>query len=209
MNLEDIQRFLGVSADGVMGKQTLMAIAKALGIEERSADPFQTALAEVLRHEGGWSNHSKDPGGMTNLGVTRATWEAWTKREASEADMRALTVEKVAPLYHQRYWQALRCDDLPAGLALCVFDFGVNAGPVRSARYLQRVVGAAQDGIVGPATIAAVEASVRASGEVQLIRNFQNSRREYYRQLGTFSTFGKGWLRRVDAVEQVAMEFVR
>lgn len=169
---------------------------------------FDKALKVILRHEGGWSNNPRDPGGMTNLGVTRATWEGWIGRQTSESEMRALTIPAVGPLYKKRYWDALRCDELPAGLALCVFDFGVNAGIARAARYLQAMVGASRDGKVGPATIAAVKAFVAAHGEAEAVRQYQNSRRQYYHELSTFPTFGRGWLRRVDETETEALRLV-
>jgi lysozyme family protein len=115
---------------------------------------FEQALKVILRHEGGYVNNPNDPGGITNLGVTKTTWEGWTGKPATVADMRALTVEQVAPLYRKRYWDAMRCDDYPPAVALCVFDFGVNAGIRRGVRYLQMVVGVAQDGAPGPNTTA-------------------------------------------------------
>lgn len=178
----------------------------ALGFPRLSRGGFDAALNVILAHEGGFVNDPRDPGGMTNLGVTKDTWEAWTKRPASEADMRALTPAKVAPLYRDRYWNALRCDDLHPALALCVFDFGVNASVKRAARYLQAVVGAAQDGAVGPATVAAARAFVAQHGAAEAVELYQNARRGYYRSLGTFVTFGRGWLRRVDEVEAAAKE---
>lgn len=205
-----IQRWAGVADDGVPGPATARAIiAKAaLGLTASAGSPFDTALAEILRHEGGFVNHPRDPGGMTNLGITKATWEGWTQQPANEADMRALTPEKVAPVYRQNYWDKLRCDDLPPALALCVFDFGVNAGPGRAARYLQRLVGTAQDAIVGNATVASASSYVSQHGQAAAVRGYQQARREYYRQLPTFGTFGKGWLRRVDDVERAAMEML-
>ena len=131
---------------------------------------FDEALKVILRHEGGYVNHPRDPGGITNLGVTKNTWEAWTGKPATEADMRALTREAVGPLYRARYWDLLHCDQIPAGLAMCVFDFGVNAGPARAARYLQQMVGAGADGKIGPATIAAVKAVVARDGEAESVR---------------------------------------
>lgn len=172
------------------------------------SDTFDKCLAEILKHEGGFVNNPKDPGGMTNLGVTRATWESWTGKKTSEADMRALTPAKVAPLYAERYWNVNRCADMPPGLALCVFDFGVNAGPARAARYLQQIVGAGRDGKIGPASIAAVQAYVAKNGAAQAVRFYQQSRRDYYHQLPTFPTFGRGWLRRVDEVETTALRMV-
>jgi lysozyme family protein len=182
------------------------ALLSALGFPEvADGSAFDRALTVILRHEGGWSNNSQDPGGMTNLGVTKATWEAWVRRPASESEMRNLTVEKVKPLYKQRYWDAVKGDELPPAVAMCVFDFGVNAGPARAIRYLQAVVGATQDGIIGPATLEAVNKYVSAHGADALVRAYQDKRRDYYRSLSTFGTFGRGWLRRVDEVEQKAL----
>jgi lysozyme family protein len=174
----------------------------------RKMTAFDQALKVILHHEGGYVNHPKDPGGITNLGVTKNTWEAWTKKPATAADMRALNVADVAPLYRARYWDLLKCDQIPAGLALCVFDFGVNAGPARAARYLQQMVGAGADGKIGPASIAAVKAAVERDGEAEAVRRYQQMRRGYYRQLSTFNTFGRGWLRRVDETETEALRMV-
>jgi lysozyme family protein len=170
---------------------------------------FDKALAVILHHEGGYVNHPRDPGGITNLGVTKNTWESWVKRAVTVPEMRALTPKHVAPLYKARYWDALRCDEIPAGLALCMFDFGVNAGPARAARYAQMMVGAGQDGKIGPRSIEAIKAFVAQHGEAEAVRQYQEARRGYYRRLPTFSTFGRGWLRRVDEVETEALKLTR
>jgi lysozyme family protein len=167
---------------------------------------FDAALAHVLAKEGGYSNHPADNGGPTNLGVTWRTWQDWTGKPAPEAVMRGLTVAKVAPLYKARYWDAVKGDQLPGGLALCLFDFAVNAGPARAAKMLQQIVNASVDGQIGPATIKAVQAFVAASGEAELVRRFQNARRDYYRSLGDFPVFGRGWLRRCDETETAALK---
>jgi lysozyme family protein len=116
----------------------------------------------------------------------------------------------VRALYKANYWDALKGDDLPIGLDLCVFDFGVNAGVSRAARYLQRMVGARQDGIIGPMTLAAVREYVRKNGLAAAINDYQDSRVGYYRQLRTFrTTFGRGWLRRVKEVRDTALKLAR
>lgn len=166
---------------------------------------FERSLAIVLHHEGGFVNHPRDPGGMTNLGVTRRVWEEWTGRPSSEAEMRGLTPELVTPLYHARFWQVINADRLPHGVDLVVFDFGVNAGPRRGARFLQRIVGTTQDGLIGPITLAATERFAAAHGARELIRIYSDDRRDYYRRLPTFEVFGRGWLRRTDEVEVAAM----
>lgn len=169
---------------------------------------FKDCLAIILKEEGGYVNNPRDPGGITNLGVTKNTWEAWTHKPATEADMRALTPDLVAPLYEARYWGVNRCGELPAALALCVFDFSVNAGPARAARYLQKLVGVGWDGQIGAATLAAVGIFVKAHGIAEAVRQYQEARREYYQQLPAFSTFGKGWLRRVADVETAALKMI-
>lgn len=184
-------------------------ILDALGAaREDTEDRFDHALAVILRHEGGFVNHPKDPGGMTNLGVTKAVWESYIGRNATEAEMRALTPATVAPLYRRNYWNAVSGDELPAALALCVFDFAVNAGPARANRYLQSLVRVAQDGKTGAMTVSAANAFVAAHGERQSVTAYQEARRGYYRSLSTFSTFGKGWLRRVDETETEALEML-
>jgi lysozyme family protein len=85
-------------------------------------DNFQSSLAHVLKSEGGFVNHPKDPGGMTNLGCTKNTWEEYVGHPVSEADMRALTPELVYPLYKRKYWDKVAGDDLPSGLDYAVFS---------------------------------------------------------------------------------------
>ena len=88
---------------------------------------FESCLKNLLKHEGGFVNHPKDPGGMTNLGVTKAVYEAWVGHEVTEKTMRELTTEAVAPLYRKKYWDACRADELVSGLDYVVFDCAVNS----------------------------------------------------------------------------------
>ena len=158
---------------------------------------WEEALAHILKYEGGYVNHPSDPGGMTNLGVTKRVWEEWTGKPATEADMRALTPAAVAPLYKKRYWDAVRGDDLPAGVDLCVFDAAVNAGVGRASKFLQQAAGVTADGQIGPKTIAAVT----AKSADEIIEAFCALREAHYKSLSTFDTFGKGWMRRLASVK--------
>jgi lysozyme family protein len=158
---------------------------------------WDNAFKLMLASEGGFVNHPSDPGGMTNLGVTKATWENWVGRESDEKEMRGLTPEKVEPLYKKKFWDACRCDELPSGIDYLVFDFAVNAGPGRSIKTLQSAVGATPDGGIGPMTLAAVN----SFSEAELVEKFSQAKEDFYRSLNTFETFGKGWLNRVAAVK--------
>jgi len=161
---------------------------------------YDKCLETILHHEGGYVNHPKDPGGETNLGVTKRVYEEF----GGAKDMKDLTVEDVAPIYKKGYWDKMKGDELPNGLDLCVFDFGVNAGPGRSAKYLQTMIGTVADGGIGPNTLAKLREYVEQTGLAKAIDNFQEARQEYYEKLSTFDTFGKGWTRRVDETTQLA-----
>ena len=117
---------------------------------------FEQSLKMLLHHEGGYVWHPEDPGGETNLGVTRAVYEQWVGRQVMDGEMKALTVEDVAPIYKTNYWDRIRGDDLPSGLDFAAFDWGVNSGTGRPAKVIQKYISAKQDGAIGPKTLALV-----------------------------------------------------
>lgn len=169
---------------------------------------FTDALAVVLREEGGFVDDAQDPGGVTNLGVTEAAWEDWVGHAVNEITMRNLTPAQVTPFYRSEYWDKVAGDQLAPALALVVFDFAVNHGPHGAATMLQRIVGAAQDGAIGPGTMAAITTVVGHVGLANLVQSYSDARAAFYRSLPTFPHFGKGWLARVDYVEGVALSWV-
>jgi lysozyme family protein len=166
-----------------------------------AASSYNRSLAFVLKYEGGYVNHPADPGGPTNLGVTQQTLSNYLGRPASIEEVKALTPGKVGPIYKKRYWDAVRGNDLPAGLDLVVFDFAVNSGPARATKALQKLVGVAQDGVMGMDTVAAVE---REDAE-DLIRRYCANRLAFLKGLTTWGTFGKGWGARVAACQKLAL----
>jgi lysozyme family protein len=162
---------------------------------------FDRCLAEVLRFEGGFVDDPRDPGGATNFGVTRAVLSEALGRAASVQDVAAMSQAQAAEIYRRRYWAMASCAELPAGLDLLVFDMAVNMGPCAAARLLQDGLGIAVDGVIGLQTLA------RAAGTpaTETIRAVSELRRGRYRSLPGFATFGRGWLRRTDAVEALAL----
>jgi lysozyme family protein len=165
---------------------------------------YDECLKTILHHEGGYVNHPKDPGGETNLGVTKRVYQ----EHGGTKDMKDLLVEDVAPIYKKGYWDRMKGDDLPGGLDLCVFDFGVNAGPNRAAKFLQKMIGTTVDGGIGPNTLAKVEEYIRENGEHESVEKYQSMRQKYYEQLSTFATFGKGWTRRVEETTKLALDII-
>jgi len=153
---------------------------------------FDKCLEMLLHHEGGYVWHPEDPGGETNLGVTRAVYEQWVGRQVMDGEMKTLTPDDVAPIYKKNYWDKVRGDDLPAGLDWAAFDWAVNSGAGRPAKAIQRCVGATQDGAIGPKTLAAI-----ANKEPdKIIEYVHDIRQKFYERLKTFKTFGRGWTRR-------------
>ena len=167
---------------------------------------FKECLDLVLKAEGGWTgvNGLKgDPGGETNLGVTKRVWEEYVGHPVES--LKKLTKEDVAPLYEQKYWRPCYGEVLPRGLDFVVFSMGVNAGPGRSVKLLQSSIGCVPDGVIGPAT----RRLISDSNSATLIGKFSEARREYYRSLKNFPIFGKGWLNRVDHEETEALNMVK
>lgn len=167
---------------------------------------FDRALLLVLAHEGGYVDHPSDPGGATNLGITRKTLARWRKvtpwTDLPKSEVKALTKASVAPIYRAFYWDEINGDKLPAGLDYAVFDYAVNSGPGRASMALQRLVGVADDGEIGPITLAAVAKRKPAD----LINALCDERLAFLRRLSTFPVFGRGWTSRVAGVRKVALE---
>lgn len=169
---------------------------------------FDRCLKAVLRHEGGYVDHPRDPGGATNLGVTLGTAKAYRldldgDGDVDKNDVRLLTPETAAPVYRKGYWLAAACDKLPAGVDYMIFDLAVNSGTARAKRYLQELVGVPADGVIGPKTLAAVAAVKPA----RLVAMIAARRLQFYRGLPTFPTFGRGWTRRLSEVTATAQEW--
>lgn len=163
---------------------------------------FAEALQHVLKHEGGFVYHKDDPGGMTNLGCTKAVWEEWCGHPVDEKTMRNLKPTDVAPLYKRKYWDKIKGDDLPSGIDYIVFDAAINSGPGRAAKWLQATIGVEVDGGIGPKTLAAV-INFDAS---QLIEDYSKRRLSFLMDLPTWKTFGKGWTRRVQEAEATGLK---
>lgn len=160
---------------------------------------FDELIADVLRREGGYVDHPADRGGATNLGVTQAVYDAWRdQRGLQRQSVRLLTSSEAASLYHARYWQAARCDDLPEPLRDIHFDAAVNHGVRRAAVLLQRAVGVTDDGLIGPATLAAAAANpalVRARYLAARYRFYGDIIQRDRSQLA----FMAGWMARMEA----------
>jgi lysozyme family protein len=164
-------------------------------------DNWEDCFKMVLQHEGGFVDHPKDPGGMTNLGVTRSAWQGYLNRDVTEAEMRALTPNIVKPFYKAMYWDKVKGDDLPAGVDYAAYDLAVNSGVGRAAKYLQQIAGVTADGAIGPKSMAAIA----VCDPTETADAICDMRLNFLKKLPTFETFGKGWSIRVAEVKAKAL----
>lgn len=173
---------------------------------------FQQCLRHVLRHEGGYVDHPKDPGGATNFGITRKTLARWRKIypwwKLSKNEVRHIKMSEVAAVYQSHYWRRCGVHLMPHGLDHAVFDFAVNSGPNRALKQLQAIVGAKSDGIIGPKTLASIRQKIEQKGVRWLIIQLCQSRLRFLHRLSSFKTFGKGWTRRVQSVQRISLTAV-
>lgn len=170
-----------------------------------SAASWPTALAFVWRPDfdgQGWHCDPGDSGGATSWGITHSDWAdsvaaglvTGTLQNASKADL-----ERVL---HVRFWNVCRCDALPPGDDLAVFNFAMVAGVGRGERVLQSVLGVGVDGIVGPKTLAAAAALPPAT----LIARFTAAEETFYAHCASAPLFLRGWDRRADACRDESLK---
>jgi lysozyme family protein len=138
-------------------------------------------------------------------GVIQRVYDAWrTRNGLAHQSVRNISDSELQAIYRENYWAEVKGDQLPAGLDLAVFDFGVNSGPYRSILKLQGVLGVNADGQMGPVTLAAV---ARCDAEKTVIA-LQAARRAFVRQIKVYWRFGKGWESRITGVQVAALAMV-
>ncbi len=144
-----------------------------------AAGNFEKCLAQTLKWEGGYSNHPDDPGGPTMRGVIQREYDAWRGKHGKRArPVHQIEENELREIYRSEYWDAMGCDQLPAGMDLCVFDAAVNSGAGRARGWLAQETD---------------------------IDDFCNARMAFLRRLGRlWRVFGTGWTRRVADIRNKA-----
>lgn len=164
---------------------------------------FARAMRFVLQYEGGFVDHPSDPGGATNLGISLRYARGLGRLmdldrdgDVDAADIRLITPEIAAGLYRRDFWDTVRADDLPPAIAVVAFDAAINCGPGRAARWMQAAVGASQDGVLGPRTLAAIGRADPAAVVAEMLA----LRFVHHANLPHWRNFGLGWARRCAAL---------
>ena len=148
---------------------------------------FDDAFANTIGLEGGFVDNPADPGGATMYGVT----ERVARKYGYIGDMQDLPLDTAKQIAKQEYWDRYSCDSFDPRIGFQVFDAAYNGGP--AAQWLQEAAGVQADGVIGPVTIAAVN----AADPLRIIMRFDSYRLTYLASLDTFPTFGRGWANRI------------
>lgn len=141
---------------------------------------FKDALAATLKWEGGYVNHPADPGGATNKGITLSTYRRY-KPHATVSDLKKIPQSMVEKIYRDGYWAKAGCDKLAAGVDLATFDYAVNSGPSAARKSLMKSIGKQSDHVT--------------------VQKLCRRRLSIYRTFKHWGTFGRGWTRRINAIE--------
>lgn len=158
-------------------------------------------LEEAFEGGATYTNNPKDRGGPTKFGITLVALSEWRGRPCTADDVKALQQPEVRAIYRGKYWDAVKGDQLPAGVDLIVFDAAVNTGRGRAAEQLQTALRLNHvDRIIGSVTLLAVA----SADPVALVEAIRVQRQAFYRSLDGFPTFGRGWLRRLSSVAHTA-----
>lgn len=150
---------------------------------------FDAIFERLMKHEGGYVNHLNDPGGETMYGVTKRVAQA----HGYHGDMRKLPKSLAKQITEKSYYKAVKGDQLDRLIAWQLTDAAYNHGNRQAVKFLQRAVGASDDGLIGDRTLKAVAAMDK--NDVVLL--FNAERIDFYTGLRGWISFGKGWARRV------------
>lgn len=186
------------------------------------AQAYRLSLDFVLKREGGLVDHPKDPGGLTNLGVSLR----WLRSlglagdldgdgDVDADDVRGITTEQAAQLYHRHFWAKVGGDILPNRLACLAFDTAVNAGVPQAVTLLQRSLNKStgsklvEDGIFGTNTARALGLLRHLPrDESPVFDRYLVERCRFYLSLAeakpSLRDFLRGWLNRVVALDDYA-----
>ena len=174
---------------------------------------FDQAIEGLLEREGGYVRDPHDRGGVTKYGISLKflkdnNIDLTGDGIVDDRDIEALTLEQAKEIYRVHFWNWLKCEELPSALAIMIFDFGVNAGRYRAARFLQVAVHRLQeaaghppeyrikvDGVIGPKTLHGTWMMI-SSYPIRLTAALISKILFHYPSCKTWEHHGRGWIRR-------------
>ena len=156
---------------------------------------FDIAFNMLLDHEKGLNLDYNDRGNWTSgrvgIGKLNGTKYGISAMSYPNLDIRNLTIQQTREIYRRDFWG--EADKIPESVRFDFFDAAVNSGYSRSVKWLQEAVGVVSDGIIGPKTLHALE----SMDSQRIAKRFNGFRLFSMTEMGTWSTYGRGWARRI------------
>ena len=180
-----------------------VAAAPVTGLRPKDARQFGRCADLVFGHEGASVTGTGE--GARNLGIPLKMLAAFRGVPATAESLQALTRDEAREILRANYWNALNCDNLPAGVDLVVFDFAVSVGPSVAGKLLQKVVHVEQDGEVGTITTGAA----RAIDAGHIVNVFSDGRLDFYRTLPDWEARKDALTRRTQEMREAALDMLR
>lgn len=155
----------------------------------------------ILRWEGGFTNHPNDKGGATNKGITIATFRQYYGKESTIDDLRNMSNEQWEYIFKAGYWDAMRADYITnQSIANICVDWAWCSGTRAAIKQVQRLLGIADDGIVGNVTLSAMN----NANSKKLFEKIKSTRLSFVeaivRRDPTQKVFLKGWRNRINSI---------
>lgn len=162
-----------------------------------TAVTFDMAFERLIGHEGKFTDDRRDKGnwtgGKVGVGELKGTKYGISAAAYPYLDIKALTLEQAKDIYLRDYWERSGAPEYDGAIGFQVFDAAVNHGIENAVRFLQRAAGVADDGDIGPVTLAAVKAMT----VTDVLMRFNAARLRFYTQLSTWRDYGRGWALRI------------
>lgn len=158
---------------------------------------FEVAFERLIGHEGKFTDSKADRGNWTSgkvgVGELKGTKFGISAMTYPHLDIKSLTLAQAKEIYQRDFWDRAGADEYDGAIGYQVFDAAVNHGIENAVRFLQRAARVADDGHIGPLTLAAV----RAMTITDVLMRFNAARLQFYTNLSTWNDYGKGWARRI------------
>ena len=161
---------------------------------------YKLLIPFIKGWEGGFVDDPLDKGGATNMGVTIGTFRQFYGQHSTVSDLKSITDEQWNYIFKTGYWDRWRADEiLNQSVADILVDWVWGSG-VHGIKIPQRLLGVADDGIVGSVTLGALNNAVAS----ELFYEIRGARRlfiyDIVKATPTNERFRRGWLNRLEAL---------
>lgn len=159
---------------------------------------YSKLIPFIKRFEGGFVNDPVDVGGATNSGVTLSTFQHYYGIDKDANDLRRMTDKQWTNIFLQGFWYKCKADQIiNPSVAYLLVDWSWHSGTKTAIKAIQSILGVAQDGIMGPQTLKAIN---NVDGENLFYRLFnarQNFLYDLIRRRPSYKKYEKGFMRRI------------